>query len=133
MDADWLPTLRDLAPPQRAELLGIAHTTYDAIDALNAVDEFGKACCWLGADDEPATVMEQLVKHVATHDLQAFARAKDGAAPAVCLSDRSPRTVTVWPKRRGVYGPSSSPGSHIVGGGRRGGELRRRRKSVAPR
>ena len=54
-------------------------------------------------------------------------RHRAGAGPGGLPSDRSPSTVTVWPKRRGVYGPSSSPGSHIVCGGcaQRRGELRR--------
>ena len=59
-----------LLPLRNATALrAIAAETYHAIDALNAADEYGKACCWLDKDDEPATAMEQLVSTIATHDL----------------------------------------------------------------
>ena len=61
MEGAWL--LAEYSPSQRTELQSLAHSTWSAIDALNAQDKFGKACCWLSREDEPQTALEELVAH----------------------------------------------------------------------
>ena len=77
MDGEML--LSQLSTAQRGELLALTRSTYDAIDALNAADAYGKACCWLSRDDAPQTALEQLVSVIGEHDIRASAALPGGS------------------------------------------------------
>ena len=74
---DVADLLHSATSAQRAELQMVSRQTYDALSYLDAQDPYGKACCWLPRGAAPATALEQLVLHIAEHDLQ---RARQGAA-----------------------------------------------------
>ena len=91
MDGELLPGLRALSQKQRQDLHALTVTTYAAIDFMNAMDDYGKSCCWLGRGDKPETVLEQLVQHVAAHDQLMREDLKDVAGYEWWLQKRKPR------------------------------------------
>jgi hypothetical protein len=89
LDGEWL--LSHLTTPHRSELLMHVREIHEAINMLNGADRFGKACCWLGADDTPAFGLEQLVRQIVSHDL-----ARAAAAPSISACDLRDVVGSEW-------------------------------------